>query len=209
MNFNKKTFLLTVLLFTTLSLFSMSISFSGGKSSLSLAEGKKSVSLSDGARVETGSITITSDSMALTGDDWQYIECTGKCIITDTERGLEIRTERLWYDRIGEILIISSWFEIDDTSEELYATAGSLRYDMKTEKLDLGMNVTLMRISDGLLMTCSSHSLSYDRKDENVSLRGDSRVLWKGDEYFADIISVDLKNNRIALSGRIRGTING
>lgn len=206
---NRKLTSLLVLLLITLSLSGESIAFSGGESSLSLKEGQKSVSLSGGAEVSTGAITITSDSMTLTGDDWRYVECTGNIVITDSDRGLEIRTSTLWYDREEETIIISSWFEIDDTQQDLYATAGSLRYDMKDEKLELGMQVTLMRISDNEVMTCSSESLTYDRNNEFVSLRGKSRVEWKGDEYSADIISVDLKNDEITLSGRIRGTING
>ena len=206
---NRKLTILLVLILVTLSVSAESISFAGGESSLTLREGQKSVTLSGGAEVSTGSITITSDSMSLTGDDWRYVECSGNIVITDSERGLEIRTSTLWFDREAETIIISSWFEIDDTEQDLYATAGSLRYDMKDEKLELGMQVTLMRISDGEVMTCSSESLTYDRNNEFVSLRGKSRVEWKGDEYSADIISVDLRNDEISLSGRIRGTING
>lgn len=206
---NKRITALVVALLISVSLFSSSISFSGGISSLSLKEGKKSVSLESGAKVETGSITIESDSIYLSGDDWRYVECSGSVVIKDSERGIEIRSSSLWYDRIEETIIISSWFEVDDTSQDLYATAGSLHYNMKEEKLELSMQVRLMRISEGEIMTCSSEALTYDRSNEFVSLRGKSNVLWKGDEYNADIISVDLKNDEITLSGRIRGTING
>ncbi len=206
---NKRAFIITILLFLSLSLFSEAISFSGGKSELSLKEGQKSVILSGGAAVTTGSISIESGSITLTGDDWQYVECSGNVVIRDSERGLEIRTSSLWYDRVNEIIIISSSFEIDDTSQDLYATAGSLHYDMKEEKLELSMNVTLLKVSNNSVMTCTSEALTYDRENEFVSLRGKSRVLWKGDEYSADIISVDLKDDEIKLSGRIRGTING
>lgn len=201
--------LLILLMLITAPLFSDNITFSGGESSLSLKDGQKKVTLSGGASVTTGSITIESDSMTLTGDEWRYVECTGSVIIRDSEKGLEIRSSGLWYDREAEVILISSWFEIDDTSQDLYATAGSLRYSMKDEKLELGMQVTLMRISEGEVMTCSSESLTYDRTNEFVSLRGKSKVLWKGDNYEADIISVDLKNDEITLAGRIRGTING
>lgn len=206
---NKRFCILFFILFVSFSLFSNTISFEGGESTLSLKEGQKSVTLDKGARVETGSITITSDRMTLSGDDWRYVECTGNVVIKDSDKGIEIRSSSIWYDRIEETIIISSWFEIDDTAEELYATAGSLHYDMKDEKLELSMQVSLMRISDGEVMTCTSESLSYDRENEFVSLRGKSNVVWKGDEYSADIISVDLKNDEISLSGRIKGTING
>ena len=204
--------IVTLLILLSLSLFpllSESITFSGGESSLSLREGQKSVTLSGGAAVKTGSITIESDSMTLSGDDWRYVECTGSVVIRDSDKDLEIRTSGLWFDRTEELILISSWFEIDDTSQDLYATAGSLRYSMKDEKLELSMSVTLMRISDGSVMTCSSESLTYDRTNEFVSLRGKSKVVWKGDNYEADIISVNLRDDEITLSGRIRGTING
>jgi len=201
--------LLAFLFLITAPLTAESISFSGKESSLSLKEGQKKVTLSGGAAVATGSITIESDSMTLTGDDWRYVECTGSVVIRDSEKGIEIRTGGLWYDRVAQIILISSWFEIDDTSQDLYATAGSLRYSMKDEQLELGMQVTLMRISEGEVMTCSSEALTYDRVNEYVSLRGKSKVLWKGDNYEADIISVDLRNDEITLAGRIRGTING
>ncbi len=207
---NKHIATLLILLFLALfPLLSESITFSGGESSLSLKEGQKSVTLSGGASVSTGTISITSEEMTLSGDDWRYVECTGSVVIKDSDKGLEIRTSGLWYDRTEELILISSWFEIDDTSQDLYATAGSLRYSMKDEKLELSMSVTLMRISDGEVMTCSSESLTYDRTNEFVSLRGKSKVVWKGDNYEADIISVNLKDDEITLSGRIRGTING
>lgn len=206
---NKRLFTISLFFLVVSLLFSTPISFSGGESSLNLKDGQKSVILKDGARVQTGSITITSDEMSLTGDDWRYVECTGSVVIKDSDKDIEIRSSRLWYDRIDETIIISSWFEIDDNREDLYAQAGSLHYDMKSEVLQLSMSVTLMRISDGEMMKCSSESLTYNRKDDFVSLAGRSSVNWKGDSYNADVISVDLKNDKITLSGEINGTING
>ncbi len=206
---NKRLFTISLFFLVVSLLFSTPISFSGGESSLNLKDGQKSVILKDGARVQTGSITITSDEMSLTGDDWRYVECTGSVVIKDSDKDIEIRSSRLWYDRIDETIIISSWFEIDDNREDLYSQAGSLHYDMKSEVLQLSMSVTLMRISDGEVMKCSSESLTYNRKDDFVSLAGRSSVNWKGDSYNADVISVDLKNDKITLSGEINGTING
>ena len=80
---------------------------------------------------------------------------------------------------------------------------------MKDEILELAMNVSLLRVSDNSVMTCTSEALTYRRLDEYVTLKGKSEVVWKGDNYSADVISVDLKNDEITLSGRIRGTING
>ena len=206
---NKKLVIFLLLLLYVLPLFASSISFSGGKSALSLKEGDKSFSLSDGAEVISGSIKIESDSIYLTGEDWRYVECKGKVVVKDTEKQIEIRTESLWYDREEEIIVISTWFEIDDGKENLYAQAGSLHYDIENEKLEMAMSVKLLRVSDNSVMTTQSEALKYNRKKELVILEGNSKVNWKDDNYSADVITVNLTNDEISLKGRIKGTING
>ena len=190
-------------------LFSETISFSGGESVLIMREGEKSVSLKNEAVVTTGSIHINADEMTLSGDNWKTISAKGDINISDEERGIEINTESIWFDREDEVLVISSWFEIDDTKEELYAQAGSLNYDMKNEKLEMGMQVTLFKIAEGEVMKCTSESVTYDKTSGLLTLKGGAYVVWKGDEYRAQIITVDTKDNTITLSGRIKGTING
>lgn len=190
-------------------LFSESISFSGGESRLVMREGEKSVTLKNGAEVTTGSLFIKAEEMSLSGDGWKTISAKGDISLRDNERGIEINTESLWFDREDELLVISSWFEIDDTTEELYAQAGSLRYDMKNEKLEMGMQVTLFKIAEGEVMKCTSESVIYDKSSGMLTLKGGAKVVWKGDNYEAQIITVDTNDNTISLSGRIKGTING
>lgn len=206
---NRRIIALSFMLTLCTMLFSASISFSGGKSTLIMREGEKSVSLTEGAEVISGSMKITASSITLSGEDWKEIESRGKIEITDSERGISIKTSILWFDRIEEILVISSFFELDDIPDQLYAQAGSLRYDMKNEKLEMGMQVTLMKVADGEVMKCSSESVTFDRNNGILSLLGGARVEWKGDSYEAEMITVDTSDNTISLSGRIKGTING
>lgn len=207
---NKRLFIFLIISILTLPfLFSEAITFSGGESILVMREGEKSVNLKNGAEVTTGSLYIKAQEMSLSGDDWKNISAKGDINISDKERGIEINTESLWYDREDELLVISSWFEIDDTNEELYAQAGSLSYDMKNEKLEMGMQVTLFKIAEGEVMKCTSESVTYDKTSGLLTLKGGAKVLWKGDNYEAQIINVDTNDNTISLSGRIKGSING
>ena len=80
---------------------------------------------------------------------------------------------------------------------------------MKNEKLEMGMQVTLFKIAEGEVMKCTSESVTYDKASGLLTLKGGAYVVWKGDEYRAQIITVDTKDNTITLSGRIKGTING
>ena len=207
---NKKVSILLLLALTSsLLLFSRSISFSGGKSRLVMRDGEQSVSLTEGARIQTEDMTIEADEMLLEGEDWKTVSGKGSVRIADSEKGYSIRTSTIWYDREEEILVISSWFEIDDTKEELYAQAGSLRYDIKNENLEMAIGVSMLKMADGEVMKCTAESVVFDKKSGMLSLRGGARVEWKGDIYEAQTITVDTSDNTISLNGRIRGTING
>ncbi len=205
----KRLLIAVILMIIPSFLFSEAISFRGGESSLSLKEGHEEVKLSSGASVQVGSLSITSDEIVLSGQDWRYVECTGKTEIKDDERGLEITTTHLWYDRTDERLLLSPWFELEDKKEELNAMGGALSYDMKNEKLELSMLVSILKTSGRGLMRCRAESVIFNRDTQKLSFSGGATVNWAGDQYQAEVIAVDLSNDSISLDGRIKGNING
>ena len=186
-----------------------SISFSGGTSSIVLREGKEEVLLSDGADVSVGSMQIHADEIRLYGDSWRYVDCTGNTSVRDEERGITIMTSSIWYDRIDERILISSWFEVDDTENEVSATGASLEYRLDDERLQLDKNVNLLKTTDSGIMRCQAESVIFSRSENTLSLRGNARVIWDGDEYGAEVVTVDLDTDEINLEGRITGNING
>ena len=205
----KKVTLSLLLLLTTFSIFASDISFSGGRSSLSLKEGKEEVVLSDGAKVSVDEIRIESNKITLSGNGWMEVVCEGKTKILDLENKIEIRTSGLWFDRTEERMIISSWFEIDDSKNEISATGNSLLFNMATGLLTLEKDVTLLKITDDGIMRCKAESVILDRDNQKISLRGNASVVWNGDEYNAEAIYVNLETEEISLEGRIKGSING
>ena len=205
----KKVTLSLLLLLTTFSIFASDISFSGGRSSLSLKEGKEEVVLSDGAKVSVDEIIIESNKITLSGNGWMEVVCEGKTKILDLENKIEIRTSGLWFDRTEERMIISSWFEIDDSKNEISATGNSLLFNMVTGLLTLEKDVTLLKITDDGIMRCKAESVILDRDNQKISLRGNASVIWNGDEYNAEAIYVNLETEEISLEGRIKGSING
>ena len=185
------------------------ISFAGGTSSIVLREGREEVILSDGADVAVGSMQIHADEIRLYGDNWRYVDCSGNTTVTDEERGINIRTSSIWYDRIDERILISSWFEVDDTVNEVSATGASLEYKLSDERLQLDKNVNLLKMTDTGVMRCQAESVVFSRSENTLSLRGNARVIWDGDEYGAEVVTVDLNTDEIRLEGRITGNING
>ena len=174
------------------------ITFSATESQVRLKDGMESVVLAGEACVETGSITIRG-----------IIECTGSVSIVDSERNLSIITSLLWYDRINERLLIASYFEIEDRENGMSASANHLEYDMAEERLKLKAQVLFSKINGDDVITGKSESFTYDRENELITLQGRCSVIYKGDSYEAEQITLDMENDSISLSSAIRGTING
>lgn len=205
----RKAILFLVILASSVLLFSSDLSFSGGKSSLSLKDGKEEVVLSEGAHVTVDDLVIDSERITLKGEGWTEVTCSGKTVIVDKKNNIEIRTSSLWFDRTEERMLISSWYEIDDMKNEISATGSLMEFDMKTGIITLDKDITLLKITEDGIMRCKAESVIFDRESQSLSLRGNASVIWNGDEYYAEVISVNLENDTISLEGRIKGTING
>ena len=185
------------------------ISFNGGSSSIVLRDGRENVVLSDGASVDVGSMRISADTITLSGEGWTRVECSGHAMIADEERGISIETESVYYDREEERILISTWYEIEDTVNVVSATGASLEYRLDEERLQLDKNVMLLKDTDSGIMRCQAESVVFSREENSLELRGAATVYWDGDEYGAEVIRVDLNTDSITLEGRIRGNING
>lgn len=205
-----KRFLL-LLLFSIFSIlaFADDISFSGNESRIVLREGKENVELTRGAEVFCNGLRINADSITLSGSNWRYVSVTGNVKVVDEERDLSIMTSSLWYDRVDERLLIGTYFELDDRANEMSASAFLLEYDMANENLMLSGRVRLRKMNNGDLVSTRAESVRYDRTSDRMELLGSASVTWKDDQYSAEVISLDLKNDSIVLDTRIQGTING
>ena len=180
------------------------IIFSGNTSSMVLRNGREHVVLSDGAEISVGSLSISADAITLSGEDWTRVECTGGALMEDSERGISIRTKTVFYDRSEERILISSWFEIDDTVNAVSASGGYLEYRLDDEELRLDKSVTLLKDTDSGMMRCQAESVIFSRSGNSLELRGDASVYWDGNTYGAEVIHVDLNTDSISLEGRIR-----
>ena len=168
------------LLLSASMIFADNITFSGGTSSIVLRNGRENVVLSDGAAVTVGSMEINADTITLSGDNWRYVSCSGNATVSDSSRGIYIRTSSIWYDRTAERILISSWFEIDDTENEVYAAGASLEYLLKEELLRLSKDISLLKASDDSIMRCTAESVVFSRTANTVELRGNAWVDWDG-----------------------------
>lgn len=199
--------ILLILLTIAPSLYASSISFNGGYTKISMQEGLESITLENPAFVEIDNLTLSATKISLLGKDYDKIKCEGKVKIVDNEKGLTILCQSLFFDRTTNLISIVGGVEIDDTINELHATALQLEYDIDQGKMDMSVEVKLLHIADNSVMSCSCDTLRYDRDGKTLVLLGNSTVNWKKDEYRAEAISVNMENNEISLKGSIEGII--
>ena len=205
----KKITVLLALILTVNVLFSAPVTFSGGYSKVSLKEGRRSVSLTGGATVSAEGMVITADSVTLTGDDYDVVECTGTIEIKDEETGLSIKTTALYYDRTAERLLISAWCEVSDSVNELEAGTGAVSYDLRNEVLSLEMAARLMKATDSGLLSARAERITFDRGADTLTLQGNAEVEWNRNSYRAKLITINLTTEEIRLEGRIEGEVHG
>lgn len=205
----KRTIILLVLALSLPLFGAEPITFSGGATKLVMKEGRETVTLTGGAKIESGSMVLTADTITISGEEYRYVICSGSVHLTDTERGILLSTESLSYDRVDEHVLITGYVEIDDTANQVQASAFRLAYDVQPGLMELQVSVLLLRHTDSGAMVCSSDTITYDRTKETLRMFGNARVKWDGDTYEAQRVEVDLKSEEIVMKGAIKGVIGG
>ncbi|AEV29043.1 hypothetical protein SpiGrapes_1227 [Sphaerochaeta pleomorpha str. Grapes] len=205
----KFTFLLTMLVLSALPLFCEDISFSGGYTRMNMQEGKEVITLGNKALVTVGSLTLKADSIELSGDNFKYVNCTGSVSVEDPERGFSLVSKNLYYDRTKKLIIVNSWVELQDTTNEVSASGAWLEFDMENGTIRMQIHVRLFNNTDDGPMVCKAETVEFDRSGQTLRLLGDATIEWKEDTYQAQVISVDLETKEIKMDGSIRGTVHG
>jgi len=189
--------------------FASSISFVGGYSEVSFQDGKHTVLLSNGADIKTDDIQLTADSVFLYGDDYCYVDCTGKVNAYDIKNNITLDTTNLFYDRKENNLIADGWITIDDPDDKADLSGSWLEYNLDTQIMVIQMMATITKETDDGLMECKADSISFNCDTQMVTLRGNAKVDWGDDHYAASVITVNLDTEEITLHGTITGEVNG
>lgn len=199
--------LLTLILL--LPLAAQDISFKGGSTRMKMQQGSETILLDNGAEVQVGSLMLRSTSMELYGTDFRFVRCEGDVSLQDEERGISLLTSSLLFDRVEETLLIDSWVELEDTNNQVIASAARMEFFLQKGIVLLQVQARLLKHTDDAPMVCRSDFMTFDRDKETLELKGRASIIWKPDTYEAQSISVDLKTEEIRMEGSIKGTIHG
>jgi len=181
--------------------------FSTDRMTTVLAKGKEHTILSGNAKITNGDTVITANQIELYGPDFRYANCSGNVKVVDEKRGITLTSQNLYYDRTDDLSRVEGYAEMQDTKNELVVKGGFLENRGKDDVTIVQIGVRILKIADKKQMVCRSEFARYNRKTDYLVLSGTPVVYWKGDEYRAAQISIDLKTDEINLEGEVSGKI--
>ena len=178
-------------------------SFEARRMETVLAEGRERTLLEGSAMVQTQDTVIRAERMELYGSDFQYVSCEGSVVAVNESKGLEIRCGKLFYDRKGKLLRVNGDVVMLDKKNEVVVKGGFLESWEDSDEAVVQIGVRILKQD----IVCRAEYARYLRAEEKLELAGMPVVNWKGDEYRALKIYVDLKEDTIRLEGEIRGKV--
>jgi lipopolysaccharide export system protein LptA len=184
-------------------LFAEAFSFSADSMSSTRALGKERTVLSGNARIVSDSTIITADLIELYGTEYRYAVCSGNVVAIDEKKGLKLTTNKLFYDRTDKLSRLEGFSTLEDKRNKLVIKGGYIENDEKKDVAIIRIGVRVLKED----MACSSEYARYSRVDKVFELSGDPIVRWKGDEYRAEFITVNIETDEISMKGRVQGSL--
>lgn len=180
-----------------------SFQFSGDRMSTTMSQGKERTLLSGNARIVSDSTEIEADEIELLGDEARYAFCSGEVTVEDREKGIFLTCNNLFYDRKKDISRVEGYCEMVDQKNELVVKGGFLEHFGNDEITIIQIGVRILKED----MACRSEFARYKREEDVLELSGMPYVYWKGDEYRAARITINLETDEINMEGEVKGTI--
>ena len=172
-----------------------------------LAEGRELTVLSGGAVITSNATTITADEIELWGTDFRYAMAKGTVTATDTNRGIILQSDSLFYDRRDEIIRVDGFIDMQDLKNEVVARGGYFEYFGKEEVIYIQIGVRILKVDEDTELACRSEFARYLRNDEVLELSGMPHVTRNNDVYTAARITINLDTDEILLDRDVSGRL--
>ena len=178
-------------------------SFSADRMETVLAEGRERTVLTGNAALTSDDTEIFADSIELYGDDLAFALSRGGVRVVQVGEGIELTSETVFYNRRDGIVRVEGDALLVDHDNEMVIRGGFLEHweDRNETSIQIGVQI----LSDDLV--ARAQLVHYDRGKQTLALSGLPVVTWKGDEYRASRVFIDLDQDRIVLTGAVSGQI--
>lgn len=172
-----------------------------------LSEGRELTVLSGGAVITSDATTIVADEIELWGTDFRYSMAKGAVTATDTERGIILKSDSLYYDREMEIIRVDGFIDMQDLKNDVVARGGFFEYYGEDEIAFIQIGVRILKVDEDNELACRSEFARYLRDDEILELSGMPHVTRNTDVYTAARITINLDTDEILLDRDVSGKI--
>ena len=172
-----------------------------------LSKGKEKTILTGNAVIETDTTKIRADRIELYGEDFRFALCSGNIVVEDDKQGFILYCSDLYFDRERELSRVRGYCEMEDQKNGLVVKGAFLENHGKDNRTLIQIGVRILRVDGEDKMVCRSEFALYNRETDTLSLSGSPRVNWRGDDYNASRITINLETDEITLEGQVSGTL--
>ena len=181
--------------------------FSASRTEAVLSQGKERTLLTGNAVIETADTRIQADRIELYGENFRFALCSGNIVVEDSAQGFILQSSNLFFDREREISRVQGYCEMEDQKNGLVVKGSFLENRGQENLTYIQIGVRILKDDGESRMVCRSDFALYDRDRDVLELSGSPRVNWKGDNYQASRIVIDLEHDEITMEGQVSGTV--
>lgn len=205
---NKKSFIkyfyISIFLFVIHSqLFAEKIIFSANSMTGKTGDSSSTTELKGNSYILTETMEISADAITLYGDDYRFIEATGKVKGKNLETKMEFTADTLNFDRTTKIAKLIGNVELIDTENSVKAKAQRIEYNQDKEIAILQIEVNLTQKEN----ECTGAYAIYHKKQQVLELSGNAQVKQKKDTFRAQNIYFNMDTEEIKLGGNVKGSV--
>ena len=205
---NKKSFIkyfyISIFLFVIHSqLFAEKIIFSANSMTGKTGDSSSTTELKGNSYILTETMEISADAITLSGDDYRFIEATGKVKGKNLETKMEFTADTLNFDRTTKIAKLIGNVELIDTENSVKAKAQRIEYNQDKEIAILQIEVNLTQKEN----ECTGAYAIYHKKQQVLELSGNAQVKQKKDIFRAQNIYFNMDTEEIKLGGNVKGSV--
>ena len=177
--------------------------FSADRTESVFAEGRERIVLRGSARVSSDEYRISAAEIEIFGENQRYVRASGNVVVLDLENDLYLTCDTLFLDRRTDYLRASGNAYMEDRENDLVVKGATIRNWSELDLTEISVNVRIL----GDEYTTRSQFARYRRGADMLELSGTPEVFWKGDEYRATRITIDLANDEIEFVGDVRAVV--
>lgn len=179
------------------------IIFSANSMTGKTGDSSSTTELKGNSYILTETMEISADAITLSGDDYRFIEATGKVKGKNLETKMEFTADTLNFDRTTKIAKLIGNVELIDTENSVKAKAQRIEYNQDKEIAILQIEVYLTQKEN----ECTGAYAIYHKKQQILELSGNAQVKQKKDTFRAQNIYFNMDTEEIKLGGNVKGSV--